>query len=181
MSERILVINASPRRGGNCDLLCDALIAGAQGSGKQTKKLCVDAYALHPCKACMYCVEHVGECCQKDDWRVFFEAFDWCDAVVFATPIYYYSVSAQLKILFDRCYMRNKKREFGFKKAAFVAVSAAKAESAVDTAYASFRGWLRCVGEVAEGGTVFACGYKEKGAVAGGAPLEQARALGRVL
>lgn len=179
MSERILIINTSPRRSGNNAMLCAAVATGAETAGKTVRQIQLEDYELDPCKACMYCEKNWGKCSQSDAWKVIFDLFDWCDAVIFATPVYYYSVSAQLKTLFDRCYMRNSKREFGFQKAAFMAVSAAKSESATDTAYACFKGWLRCVGEVEEAGTVFAHGYKLAGDITGSPELKKAVELGR--
>lgn len=181
MSEKVFIISGSPRKGGNTDLMCEACAEGAREAGKEVKIMYLQSIRLNPCLGCDYChsQRHEEVCCQKDDWKEIFEGYDWADAVIVGSPLYYYSISAQLKILFDRSYVRAAKRMFHFKKAAFLSVSQSAKPDAHDTSYACFKGWMRCIGDVTEAGTVFAGGCKDKGDVEKTGKLEECRKLGR--
>lgn len=107
MSRRILVLSTSPRRDGNSQRLAAAFLEGARGAGHQAELLNVNDYIGHFLGDCRRCRGADGFCTLDDRYRELFEQhFLPAAAVAFATPIYWYGVSAQLKAFFDRsfCY-----------------------------------------------------------------------------
>ncbi len=82
MSKKVLILSGSPRKGGNSDILCDEFLRGAQ---------------VTPCSGCYYCSTHGGACVHKDDMADILQKMIDADVIVLASPVYFYSISAQLK------------------------------------------------------------------------------------
>lgn len=106
MSKRILVLSGSPRPRGNSDILADAFGEGARMSGHHVDKINVARLKINGCVDCQYCFAHEGKCVQQDDMQQIYPLLDQADVLVFATPIYFYSFSSQLKRVIDRFYAR---------------------------------------------------------------------------
>ena len=105
----ILVLNGSPRKKGNTEIMADAFIKGALEQGHQVEKVNLGHMKIAPCLACEFCFTHNGVCVQKDDMAEILDKVDNADMIVFASPIYWFSISAQLKAAIDRLYARAKK------------------------------------------------------------------------
>ncbi|MDQ0361054.1 flavodoxin family protein [Breznakia pachnodae] len=101
---KIVVLSGSPRRNGNSEKLADAFIRGAESAGHQVKKMSVIDYPVKGCLGCDYCMRNNGECIQKDGMQAIFEELYQADMVVFATPVYYWNMTSQLKAVVDRLY-----------------------------------------------------------------------------
>lgn len=101
-SPRVLGIAGSPRRGGNTDRLLDACLEGARAAGALTDLLVVADAGIAPCRGCNAC-SSTGECVVRDGIRDAYALIDAADAIVVATPVYFASVPATLKALYDRC------------------------------------------------------------------------------
>ncbi len=97
----MLGIAASPKRGGNSDLLLDSALCGAYGAGAATKKIVLNDLDFRPCQECGKC-DKTGECVLCDDMRLVYRKLDASDTVIIASPIFFGSVSAQLKMMIDR-------------------------------------------------------------------------------
>ena len=110
-SPRVLGIMGSPRRGGNTDLLMDAVLEGAGSAGARTEKVYLRDLAIGPCLGCDRC-RKTGECAQKDDMRPLLEKMDSSGAWVLGSPVYYWGPSAQLKAFVDRWYGAGKIARF---------------------------------------------------------------------
>ena len=103
MSKKVLILSGSPRKGGNSDLLCDEFARGAEKAGHLVEKIHVQDLKIGGCLACYGCREkHV--CVQKDDMSKVLETLKDADMVVFASPIYWFDITAQLKTVIDRLY-----------------------------------------------------------------------------
>ena len=100
---RILVIESSPHKRGSSNLLADHFIRGAREAGHTVSIFNAARASLHPCLGCEVC-GMAGPCCQKDDMAGLREQILCSDMVVFVTPLYYFGMSAQLKIVIDRFY-----------------------------------------------------------------------------
>ncbi len=102
MTVKVLGISASPRANSNSDLLLQQALAGAQSAGAQTEyiRLCDLDIAL--CVECNTCYE-TGNCKIEDDYQPLMAKMLDADRLIFATPIFFMSVSAQAKIFIDRC------------------------------------------------------------------------------
>ena len=105
---KILVLTGSPRKNGNSATLADNFIKGAEEAGHTVVRFDAAFKKVHPCIACNKCGMD-GPCIFKDDFDFVRENIVDADAVVFATPMYYFGISAQLKAVIDRFYAINGK------------------------------------------------------------------------
>lgn len=104
---KLLILVGSPRRAGNSATLAEAVRRGAEAQGTSTAIRHIDDHISHFLRDCRSCRKPDGECSIDDGYRsLFFDDYLTADAVVFATPIYWYGMSAQTKAFFDRsfCY-----------------------------------------------------------------------------
>jgi hypothetical protein len=104
MAKKIVVLMGSPRPHGNTDTLADAFIKGAEASGNEITKFNLNTLKINYCKDCKYCSSHDGECSQKDGMTEIYHELYQADMVVFASPIYFYGLSAQIKTVIDRLF-----------------------------------------------------------------------------
>src|SRR3972149_974403 len=101
----VLAVVGSPRKKGNCDILCDRVLAGARRNGARVEKHYLHDMNIKPCNACEACQdEKLGECVIEDDMRPLYPRMRECEILVIASPIYFFSVSAQTKLFIDKCY-----------------------------------------------------------------------------
>ena len=103
---KILVITGSPRKNGNSATLADHFIKGAKEAGHEVVRFDAAFKKVHPCIACNSCGMN-GPCVFKDDFEFVRKHIVEADCVVFATPMYYFGISAQLKAVIDRFYAIN--------------------------------------------------------------------------
>jgi multimeric flavodoxin WrbA len=98
----VLGIAGSPRRHGNSETLLDRALAGAESAGAKITKIVLNDLKIGPCQNCGYCTR-TGHCRIDDDMRIVYEALDRADRIALASPIFFTSVTAQTKIMVDRC------------------------------------------------------------------------------
>jgi len=98
---RVLAIASSPRRGGNSETMLDAAVEGARSAGAEVEKVALRDLGFHPCLNCGGC-SRTGRCVQPDGYSELNEKLRAADRLVLATPIFFASMSAQLKCLIDR-------------------------------------------------------------------------------
>ncbi len=103
---KILVITGSPRKNGNSNSLADNFIKGAKESGHQVERFDAAFSNVHPCIGCNKCGMN-GSCVFHDDFDFVRKHIVDADVVVFATPMYYFGISSQLKMIIDRFYAIN--------------------------------------------------------------------------
>ena len=125
---KVLGINGSPRINGNADLLLDKALQGARSKGADTEKIILNKLKFVPCQECEKMADD-GECLVKDDMQMVFKKIKEADAIVFVSPVFFGSLSAQSKMMIDRfqCAWRAKyilKKDNGYKKipGAFISV-----------------------------------------------------------
>lgn len=101
----VLILNGSPRAGGNTAQMAGAFRDGAESAGHKVKTIEVCKKDIHGCLACEYChTKGRGSCIQRDDMDEVYEALKEADVLVIASPIYYHGISGQLKCTIDRFY-----------------------------------------------------------------------------
>ena len=100
---KVLGIVCSPRKGGNTEILVQEALAGAQTRGAETELLTIWDKDIRPCDGCLSC-EKTGECHIKDDVQEIYPKLIAADGIVWGTPVYFWSVTAQAKMLIDRSY-----------------------------------------------------------------------------
>ena len=177
MSREILVLSASPRKGGNSDLLCDSFMQGAMAAGHQTEKIFIQQKTINSCLGCEVCKSNGGSCVHKDDMTEILNKMIEKDTIVLATPIYFYSMDGQLKTLIDRTYARYP--EMNGKKFYFILTGGAPDKSYMETAVAGLQGFVNCVPEAKINGIVYGIGTGEKGDVKNTKAMEEAYNMGK--
>lgn len=172
----VLVLSASPRRGGNTDLLCDEFVRGAREAGGDVEKIFLDDYKIdffHECH------EHSADSVSADDQApLIIEKMTKADIIVLSSPVYYMNIDGQLKTLMDRCY-RNK--GLGGKEFYYITACADAEDSTAETAIFAFRGFVVCLPEPVERGMVKAVGIGRKGAVEQSQYMQEAYNLGKTI
>ena len=103
---KILVITGSPRKNGNSNTLAEHFIKGAKEAGHEVVRFDAAFKKVHPCIACNRCGMN-GQCVFKDDFEFIRKHIADADLVAFATPMYYFGISAQIKTVIDRFYAIN--------------------------------------------------------------------------
>lgn len=179
MKKNVLVISASPRTGGNSDLLCDQFMLGAKDAGHLAEKIHVQGKNIKFCLGCMDCQKNGGKCVQKDDMTEILSKIIQADVLVLATPIYFYSMNAQLKVLIDRCCSQYS--SISNKKAYFIATCTDGRKQSMNAAIASFRGFLDCLDNVEEAGIICATGVTDVGDIKGKPEMAIAYKMGKAI
>jgi multimeric flavodoxin WrbA len=100
---KLLALCSSPRLHGNSSQLAEAALAGAREAGAQTERVDLNRLKLRGCQADRACKQD-GRCCVKDDMQSIYPKIEQADAIVFASPIYGFTVNAQMKTMLDRLY-----------------------------------------------------------------------------
>jgi len=130
----ILAVSSSPRRNGNSELLLQSFTRGLEEEGWEINTVWLNRLKIRPCQACDRCAT-TGECVIKDDMQSLYPQVASANAMVVATPIYFGSMSAQLKMFIDRfqCWwhakykLKNPKVKHSEKRPAFfISVGALK-------------------------------------------------------
>lgn len=101
MKKQILIISTSPRRGGNSDRLADEFARGAGEAGHRVEKINLADRRIAFCRGCLAC-QQTGQCVIHDDAVEITRLMGQADVIVWATPVYYYSISGQMKTMIDR-------------------------------------------------------------------------------
>lgn len=98
---KIVILQGSPNRRGSTALMAEAFARGAQEAGHETQIFHISEENIHPCNGCVSC-GYEGPCVQKDGMEKIRPAILDADMIVFATPLYYFSMTSQLKMVIDR-------------------------------------------------------------------------------
>jgi len=104
MSKNIVILSGSPRKNGNSKKLVAKFKEGAESAGNTVTVFRTAHMKIGGCIGCEYCLKNEGKCSLKDDMTEILDALHKADAVVWASPIYYFSFTAQLKSAIDRMY-----------------------------------------------------------------------------
>ncbi|NQT95792.1 MAG: flavodoxin family protein [Candidatus Omnitrophica bacterium] len=129
---KILGIAGSPRRNGNSERLLDKVLEGASSKGARVEKIVVSILRIKPCDGNSACWKR-GRCNIKDDMQPIYKKLKSADAIVVASPVYFGSITAQLKAFIDRCqpiwvegFILKKKIDQKKRKGIFISTSAHK-------------------------------------------------------
>ena len=116
---KIVVLTGSPRKNGNSAYLAEQFIKGKEEKGHEVFRFDCAFKQVEPCRACNRCSMN-GPCILNDDFQELRPKLIGADMVVFATPMYYFGISAQMKRVIDRFYAINGQIKGAPKKAAFL-------------------------------------------------------------
>ena len=177
MSKHVLIINSSPRKGGNSETLAASFAKGAEEAGHKVETVYLREKNYGFCKGCLACLK-VGHCVIEDDAVEIAARMHDADVLVFATPVYYYSVSGQLKTMLDRANPLFG-TDYAFTKAYLLATAAEEKWETVEGTVKAVQGWVDCFERCELAGTVFAGGVNGVGDIAGHPALEEAYQMGK--
>jgi Multimeric flavodoxin WrbA len=175
--KKVLVISTSLRGDSNSDLLADEFIQGAEAAGNETEKISLTDKNIAFCRGCLACQE-LGRCVIDDDAIWIAEKMEEADVIVYATPIYYYEMSGQMKTLIDRCNSLFPK-DYRFRDIYLLTASAVNDESAADGARNGLEGWIACFPKAHLAGKVHAGGVEAPGEAAGHPALKKVFEMGK--
>ena len=151
MNKKVLILSGSPRKDGNSDILCNEFMRGAIESGNEVEKIRVAEKKIGYCLGCYACRD-TGVCAIKDDMAEIMQKMIDADVLVLASPVYFYSIDAQLKALIDRTVCRwteVKNKEFYY-----IMTAADSGKESLETPLACFRGYADCVEGAKEMGVI---------------------------
>ncbi len=177
MRKKVLILSSSPRKGGNSETLAVAFAKGAQEAGHQVETVYLREKQYGFCKGCFACLK-LGHCVIKDDAVEIAAKMHDADVLVFVTPVYYYSVSGQLKTMFDRANPLFN-TDYAFTKAYLLATAAEDAPETVAGTVKAVQGWVDCFERCELVDTVFAGGVNNIGDIVGHPALERAYQVGK--
>lgn len=173
--KKVLILSGSPRKGGNSDILCDEFAKGALESGNKVEKIRVAEKNITYCRACYACKEN-GVCVIKDDMAELLQKMIDADVIVLSSPVYFYSIDAQLKAVIDRTvarWLEVKDKEFYY-----IVTAADEEKEAAETTINCFRGYADCVEGAKEMGIIYGMGAYEKGEIRNSSAMNNAYNMG---
>ena len=176
---KILALESSPNRHGSSNMLAAEFIRGAKEAGHRVQVVDVAHADIHPCSGCVAC-GYEGPCAQKDDMEQIREDILAADMLVFVTPLYYYGMSAQLKILVDRFCAFNSSLTVGRKKSALIAAAWNSDSWTFDALEAHYNTLVRYL-SLQDQGTILGRGCGTPAMIRGSRFMQEAYALGKNL
>lgn len=179
MSKNVLILSGSPRKGGNSDLLCDEFLKGALAGGNEAEKVFIRDKKIGYCNACYYCRQSDGVCVIKDDMAEIIEKMHKADVIVMSSPVYFYSIDAQMKTVIDRTlaqWTKIKNKEFYY-----IMTAAEDSTKAMKCTLECFRGFAECLEGSVEMGIIYGRGLYNVGDVKGTRYMEEAYDMGRTV
>jgi multimeric flavodoxin WrbA len=178
MSKRVLILSSSPRKRGNSNALCDRFMEGAIEASHQVEKVVLAEKKINYCTGCYACKKN-GRCAQKDDMAQILDSMVAADVIVLATPVYFYTMCAQMKTVIDRTVARYT--EITNKEFYFIATAAVTSKAALERTIEGFRGFTSCLPGAKEKGIVYGTGAWEIGDILTRPAMKQAYEMGKAL
>ena len=142
MKKKVLIISTSLRGGSNSEILAKECEKGAKAAGHDVQFLSLKEKEVKYCIGCLSCQRN-GSCVLMDDVADVLELVKNAEVIVFATPIYYYEMSGQMKTLLDRLNPLYAS-DYAFREIYLIATAAENEDSAFDKAYNGLQGWVDC-------------------------------------
>ena len=174
--KQVFIIGSSPRKDGNSDILCNHFAQGAREAGHEVIQLFLRDRQIACCIACDACKRNGGICAIKDDMAAILQEMKLADVIVLASPVYFYSVNAQMKAMIDRCvadYLALADKTFYF-----IATAAEQDVQALATTFDCLRGFTDCLPNAHVKGVIQGHGAWERGDVMHTNALQEAYRMG---
>ena len=175
--KNVLIISASPRKGGNSDTLCDRFAQGAKESGNNVEKIFIAAKNIGYCRGCGVC-NSTHKCVQKDDMAEILDKMVSADVIVLATPVYFYTMDGQMKTFIDRTVPRYT--EIKNKNFYFIMTAADTEKASLERTLEAFRGFTEdCLEGAREAGIIYGVGAWNVGEIKNTPAYDEAYEMGR--
>ena len=176
MSKKIVVISTSLRANSNSEALAKEFVKGAEAAGNEVEYISLKDKSIAFCIGCLAC-QSKGHCIINDDALPITEAVLNADVVVWATPIYYYEMAGQMKVLIDRMNSMFAKA-YKFREVYFLATAADDGSYTSERALAGLTGWIDCFEKAKLAGSLFCGGVTAAGEISGSSKVQEAYNLG---
>ena len=175
MAKKVTVISTSIRPNSNSELLAKSFAEGAEAAGNEVTFITLKDKDIRFCRGCLSC-HQTGKCIIQDDVAPIMDVVLHADVVVWATPIYYFGMSGQMKTLIDRCCARYT--EITNKNFYFIVTAAEPSIPAMERTIDGFRGFLDCLEGAREKGIIYGTGVWKVGEIEGKPVLKEAYEIG---
>lgn len=175
--KNVLIITTSLRNGSNSYILAEYFKDGAVSAGHSVEIVSLRNKTIGFCKGCFAC-QKIGKCVINDDANEITDKIAAADVVVWATPIYYYEMSGQMKTMIDRANSLFS-RERRFKDVYLLATADDASPSTPEGAIKGLQGWIKCMKGSRLAGSVFVGGIEAERAIEGNIGLQKAFDLGK--
>ena len=180
MNKKVLIVSASPRTNSNSEALALSFADGARDAGHEVEFISLRGKTIHFCRGCFVCQE-TQRCVIRDDADEICQKALTADVLVFATPIYYYEMSGQLKTLLDRLNPLFPS-DYAFTDVYLLSSAAEDADYVPQRAVSGVEGWIECFERARLSDTLFLGGVTESGEGRNHPDkLQAAYAMGRAL
>lgn len=179
MPKQVLVVTTSLRANSNSDALAETFAKGARDAGHMVEVISLKDKKVTFCQGCLAC-QTTQKCVIQDDAAAIAEKIGRADVVAFASPVYYYGLSGQLKTLLDRCNPLYSSDYF-FRKVYLLATAAEEERSTVDGSVKGLQGWVDCFEQATLVETIFAGGVTVPGEIKQHPALERAYEAGKAI
>ena len=163
MSKKVLIVSTSLRRDSNSDLLAQRFAQGARDAGHQVEFISLRGKDIRFCTGCMACLK-APRCVIQDDAAAIVEKMGAADIICFATPVYYYELSGQLKTLLDRANPLFS-ADYAF-RGIYLLTASAEGDDASDGPVSGLEGWIACFQQARLAGVVRGGGANDPGDMA---------------
>lgn len=177
--KKVVVISTSLRAGSNSDMLADKFIDGAVSVGNSVEKISLAGKNIAFCKGCLAC-QKLGRCVIDDDVNEIMKKVLAADVVVWATPIYYYEMSGQMKTLIDRMNAMYS-LDYKFRDIYLLSTAAEDDAQTPKRAEIGLSGWIDCYPKCRLAGTLFCGGVNSPGDINGNVKLNEAFNMGTTI
>lgn len=174
--KNILIISSSLRRGSNSEALANEFARGASDVGNKVELISLRDKDIRFCRGCLAC-QTTQKCVIADDAQAIVAKMHDADVIAFATPIYYYEMSGQLKTLLDRANPLYPS-DYHFRDIYMLTSAAEDEESTPERAIMGLTGWIDCFENARLAGTVFAGGVNAPDEIKGHPTLAEAYTVG---
>lgn len=179
MSKKVLIISTSLRGNSNSEALAHEFAKGAKDAGNEVTEITLCDKNIGFCKGCFACLK-LGYCVINDDAVEIAKKMHDAQVLVFATPIYYYEMSGQMKTMLDRANPVYG-TDYSFTDVYFLSTAAEDEEGVDSRALNGMEGWISCFDRAKLAGSVFAGGVNDAGEIAGHPALRKAYEMGKAL
>ena len=175
--KKVIVISTSLRHGSNSNMLAEKFIEGAKAAGNEVEKISLVGQNIQFCKGCMACQKQ-GRCVIKDDVNDIMAKVLKADVICWATPIYDYEMSGQMKTLIDRMNAMYE-QDYQFRDVYLLTTAAEDEAETPKRAETGLTGWIDCYPKSRLAGTLFCGGVNEAREIEGNPKLQEAYELGK--
>ena len=180
MHKNILILSTSPRKHSNSDALAEEFAKGAREAGHDVEKISLIDKEIQFCRGCLAC-QKTKRCVIHDDAdKIVQEKMLHADVLVFATPIYYYEMSGQMKTLLDRANPLYA-CDYAFREVYFIAAAAEDGDEVWTRAANGLEGWIACFPKARLSGVIFGGNATDTGTVQSNPAMKKAFDAGKAI